>query len=266
MSSRDRLRSERNRFLVWVGVAAAAHVLLAATVIFMQSYWAQTHPPLKVVSVSLVTLPGAPGPVGGSAASEPSPAPETPAPKAPEPPAVKKAPEPAIAKKTVPAENPRETKKSLDDALAKLKKSTESKQSSQGISSALANLQKKVASQGSGPAHGSGSGGGGGLYGQGGGASDPYKSKIAGIIMDNWTFSQQMVRNARGMEVYVAINILPNGTISQIRYDRRAPSEYLNNSVKTALQKSNPLPPVPREYGSKGLWVGFVFTPEGIEQ
>ena len=68
------------------------------------------------------------------------------------------------------------------------------------------------------------------------------------------------------MEVYVAINILPDGTISQIRYDRKAPSEYLNNSVKAALQKSSPLPPLPGEYGRRAIWVGFVFTPEGVSQ
>jgi colicin import membrane protein len=264
MSIRDQLKQERNRFTVWVGVAAAAHVAVVAMVILLQIYWEHLHPPLKVVSVSLVTLPGAPGPVGGPAASEPAPAPETPKAKPVEPEAPKKVPEPEPKGKTVPAEKAKNEKQSLDEALAKLKKKTESAPSGSNIANALANLQKKVASQGSGPAHGSGSGGGGGLYGTGGGASDPYKSKIAGIIQDNWTFSQQLVRSANGMEVYVAINILPDGTIAQIRYDRRAPSEYLNNSVKTALQKSSPLPPIPREYGMKSIWVGFVFTPEGV--
>jgi colicin import membrane protein len=273
MSTREELKRDQKRFASWIFIAAAAHAALVVLSFLMQLYYLRTHPPVKIVNVSLVTLPGSPGPAGG-APSVPQPpaqqpAPEAPAPKAPEP---KKIPEPVVAKKTVPDEkskpaNPEKTEKAnIQDALSRLKQQTEKKESGQRLGSTLANLQKKVASQGKGPAQGSGTGGGGGLYGTGGGASDPYKSKIAGIIQDNWSFSQQLVRNARGMEVYVAINILPNGTISQIRFDRRAPSEYLNNSVKAALLKSSPLPVFPREYGSKPIWIGFVFTPEGVSQ
>ncbi|NTV26182.1 MAG: TonB C-terminal domain-containing protein [Chlorobiaceae bacterium] len=269
MSIRDELKQEQKRFTRWIGIAALGHVAVVVLSILLQIYWAHTHPPLKVVSVSLVTLPGAPGPAGGPASlPEPEPAPvkEAPEPKAPEPPAPKKVSEPAVTKKTVPVENAKAEKQRLEEALSKLKQKADSRQQSQNIGNALANLQKKVASQGSGGAHGSGTGGGGGLYGPGGGASDPYKSKIADIIQNNWQFSSQLLRSTKGMEVYVAINILPDGTISQIRYDRKAPSEYLNNSVKLALQKSSPLPAIPREYGSRSLWVGFVFTPEGVSQ
>lgn len=271
MERKDGLKREQRRFAAWLGIAAAAHVALVAVAILLQLYHLRTHPPVKIVSVSLVTLPGPPGPAGGGAAMAPAPA-AAPAPPAPAPAPAPKAPAPPVPKKTVPAEDAAAAKRHLDDALSKLKQTADSRQQSQGrqqaqgMSSALSALQKKVASQGSGPAHGSGSGGGGGLYGPGGGASDPYKSKIAGIINDNWQFSNLLLRNAKGMEVYVAIYIQPDGTIAQIRYDRKAPSEYLNNSVKVALQKSNPLPPIPREYGSRPIWVGFVFGPEGVQQ
>jgi colicin import membrane protein len=280
MARKEDLKREQRRFAAWLGIATAAHVAVVAVAILLQLYHLRNRPPVKIVSVSLVTLPGPPGPVGGGpgmvpaseAAPEvpaPSPAPKTSEPFAP--PAPKQAPVPVAAKKTVPAEDASAAKRRLDDALSKLKQSSDSRQQSrgqqqnQGMSTALSTLQKKVASQGSGPAHGSGSGGGGGLYGPGGGASDPYKSKIAGIINDNWQFSNLLLRNAKGMEVYVAINILPDGTIAQIRYDRKAPSEYLNNTVKVALQKSK-LPPIPREYGARPIWVGFVFGPEGVQQ
>ena len=277
MSTRDQLKREQRQFAAWVAVAAAAHAAVVVFAVLLQLYYIRTHPPLKIVSVSLVSLPGTPGPAGGPSVSAPSPkpAPESPAPKAPEPPAPKKvvppAPKPVPApepvKKAVPAEDAKVVQRRLDETFAKLKQKTETRQQEpSGVSNAIANLQKKVASQGSGQAQGSGSGGGGGLYGPGGGASDPYKSKITGIIQNNWSFSQQLLRNAKGMEVYVAINILPDGTISQIRYDRKAPSEYLNNSVKAALQKSSPLPPLPGEYGRRAIWVGFVFTPEGVSQ
>ncbi|NTV01877.1 MAG: TonB C-terminal domain-containing protein [Chlorobiaceae bacterium] len=280
MSTREELKREQRKFAAWVAVAAAAHAAVVLFAVLLQLYYVRTHPPLKVVSVSLVSLPGAPGPAGGPPASAPSPkpAPETPAPKAPEPPAApapkkavvpvpKPVPPPEPARKTVPAEDAKAAQRRLDETFAKLRQKTEARQQpASGVGNAIANLQKKVSSQGSGPAQGGGSGGGGGIYGPGGGAVDPYKSKIAGIIQDNWSFSQQLVRNAKGMEVYVAINILPDGTISQIRYDRKAPSEYLNNSVNAALRKSSPLPPLPGEYGRRSIWVGFVFTPEGVTQ
>jgi colicin import membrane protein len=277
MSIQEDFKRDRKQFTVWLGIAAAAHVALVVAAVLLQLYYLHTHPPLKIVSVSLVALPGTPGPAGGPSSSAPpappspapkapKPAPKAPEPKAPEPPAVKKIPVAPVPKKAVPEPAPRNEQQNLDAALAKFRKDTQQRPAPSGIGNALANLQKRVASEGRGPATGSGTGGGGGLYGTGGGAVDPYKSKIAGIIQDNWLFSTQLIRSTKGMEVYVAISILPDGTISQIRYDRRAPSEYLNNSVKEALKKSSPLPPPPREYGRKPLWVGFVFTPEGISQ
>jgi colicin import membrane protein len=179
----------------------------------------------------------------------------------------------------VPVDDAKMKKQHLADALQQLKLKTASqmpptqkpaaqKPAGSSISNAIANLQKKVALQGSGPGgRGSGAAGSGNLYGKGsgGGAFDPYKSKIADIIQKNWSFSSLMLRNTAGMEVYVAINILPDGSIREIRYERKSSSENLNNSVKMALQKSDPLPQPPRESGTMDIWVRFVFTPEGIE-
>jgi colicin import membrane protein len=299
MSTRDELKREQRRFSVWVGIAAVAHAAIVASAVFMQLYYIRTHPPAKIVTVSLVSLPGTPGPSGGAksalrsapvetapakapAKAEPPPRqkpPENivPPKKVPEPVVVEKPPVPAKkelpSKTVVPIDEAKQRKQRLDAALEQLQKSTASQKPaavqkpSSTVSNALEKLQKQVASEGSrGSSSGAGSPGGGGLYGNGGGASDPYKVKIAGIIQDNWAFSQQLLRTTAGMEVYVAINIQPNGSISQIRYDRKAPSEYLNNSVKQALKKSDPLPFPPRRNGTRDFWVGFVFTPEGIAQ
>lgn len=191
-----------------------------------------------------------------------------------------KVPEKPVPPKSVPAPAAPTRQQDLDNAFAKLRKSVDSRPSASGrqenLGSALARLQQKVASQGGrgsgsgsggGSASGSGSGrGGGGTgLGGGGGTADPYKVKIAGIIQQNWEFSSQMLRNSYGMEVYVHIFVLPDGTIRDITYDKRAPSAYLNNSVKRALEKSSPLPPLPGGQGSGGVSIGFVFTPEGID-
>ena len=96
--------------------------------------------------------------------------------------------------------------------------------------------------------------------------SAPYKAKIASIIMQNWEFSKLLLKNSYGMDAYVRINILPNGTIKQIIFDKKSLSGYLNDSVKKALEKSSPLPALPKEEGVRDIWIGFVFTPEGIKR
>ncbi|RXK82158.1 cell envelope integrity protein TolA [Chlorobaculum sp. 24CR] len=301
MQSRDELKQEERRFYVWIGIAAAAHVAVVVAVVVFQLLYVRMHPPLKIVNVSLVQMPGLPGPAGGPKIPEAPPAdvegePEQSEPVAvkkvsePAPKAEKKVPEPAVAKK-IPEKPPAKApvkapepapkkpsavdeRKNLQAALEKLKSKSSAEKPETGkssaasnLSSTLANLQKKVASGGSGSAYsGSGSGAGGGRYGSGGGgAFDPYAAKIAGIIQNNWSFSSQMVRSAAGLEVYVSLLILPDGSVSEIRYDRKSSSEYLNNSVRVALAKSTPFPALPRDRATKGIWIGFVFTPEGIK-
>jgi len=297
MSTRDELKKEQRAFTFWIGVAAAGHVAVIAAFVLFQLFYVFSHPPLKIVSVSLVSMPGTPGPAGGPKSapepapvvakepSEPEPAPvkKVPEPKSPQP---KKIPEPVVSrkvpepvpvpKKPAPVDVEKQSQQNLKSALEKLKKTTAtqkpasnvSSSNASNMSSALANLQKKVATEGGGgPAStGSGTGGGGGRKGSGGGAFDPYMAKIAGIIQNKWSFSDQMVRNKSGLEVYVEIHILPNGSLGEVRFVRKSSSEYLNDSAKNAIKNAAPFPPVPKEYGPGGVWIGYAFTPEGLSR
>ncbi|NTU58933.1 MAG: TonB family protein [Chlorobiaceae bacterium] len=317
MNTRDELRQAQRKFSVWLGIAAAAHVAVIIAVIVLQVFYVRTHPPTKIVSVSLVSLPGLPGPAGGPK-SLPEPAPvevkEPPAPapapvvkkvpepvavkkvpappvpqpkkmpepvvvkKVPDPVVVKKVPEPVVApKKEPPVDAAKLRQQNMNNALDQLAKKTTTQKppASAGsdvsdMSSAMANLQKKLNAQGGGgPAPvGSGRGGGGGAYGTGGGAVDPYKAKIFEIITNNWTPPPApMLRNMSAMEVTVRVRILPDGTIGDQTFLKRAPSEYMNNSVLITLQKSVPFPPPPREYGPRGIIYDLKFTPkQGLVQ
>lgn len=302
MKRGEELRIERRRFSFWLAVMAGLHLSLLLWAATYQHFFGGKQRSLNIVNVSLVALPGSGGsqPPGSDGESGPKVPPqelpvaaenraeipaEVPVAK-PEPkplpvPEKKNEVEPSkqkVPEKPAPAAPTRQ--QDLDNAFAKLRKSVDSRPSASGrqenLGSALARLQQKVASQGGrgsgsgsggGSASGSGSGrGGGGTgLGGGGGTADPYKVKIAGIIQQNWEFSSQMLRNSYGMEVYVHIFVLPDGTIRDITYDKRAPSAYLNNSVKRALEKSSPLPPLPGGYSSEGVSIGFVFTPEGVD-
>ncbi|MBV5328625.1 MAG: TonB family protein [Chlorobium sp.] len=296
MKKRKEYSKEKKMFLLWLSAAAAMHILLLSGLFFLDVFNQAKQRVPKIINVSLVSLPGtgassAPRAEGaGRAVTVEKKTVETPqAASRPEQqvkpkesaaiPAPVKKPEKEISEapakpKALPVANRKPAQ--LDKTLDRLKLEVNRKAATQPsradqLGSALTKLQDKVRSQG---AKGAGSndrevassaGGAGGVGkgASGGGVSDPYKVSIASIIQNNWEFSSQLTKNGYGMEVYVSINILPDGTINEIRFDKRAASEYLNNSVKKALEKSSPLPDLPKKYGAS-LRIGFVFTPEGV--
>lgn len=281
MKKGQKLMTAEKKFSFWLAAAAVMHAFVLFLVLYIQLWDSGWHVKPKIVSVSLVTLPGS----GGAGMRSESPgensslplvehAVKEPAPEKLQPVATKQVqaapPKPKVVDK--PAD--------VNLALERLKRQVEKKtpQSSQpsassNLSKALADLQQKVKNSGRQAGTGSNAGPSGSYSGRGsvgrgsgvGGTADPYKAAIAEIIQQNWAFSKQLLKNSYGMNVYVRINILADGTIRQIVFDKRAPSEYLNNSVKKALEKSSPLPVLPKEAGGRDVWIGFVFTPEGIE-
>lgn len=274
-------RKAARPFGFWLTVALLLHLGFGlAAYLFLRWEGSRIVKP-RVVSVSLLSLeaPGGGAPARPEPAKVAEPAPAKPKaepkpkpkPKAEPKPVAKPKPkavpvkkkEPVAAKKE--AEQPRS---GLEQSLERIRRSVAEKEEpgteaprGGGIDDALARLQEKVAA---GNGLGSGSGAPGTGSG-GGGTGDPYKAEVASIIQSNWVFSSQLLRNSYGMEVYVRIQVLRDGTIAQIIFDRKAPSEYLNNSVRKALENSSPLPPLPPRFGPAGEWIGFVFTPEGIE-
>lgn len=288
----------QKNFSLWLAGAAAMHVALFFLALFFQLWDADRHAKPKIVTITLVALPGSGASVehsdseGAAAAiSAPSTSPAPPPPL----PVIKKSekvplsvPVPvsekvsALPKKiSVDPLTPKaiEKKPDINQALLRLQQSVDKKTAqlprplSNTLNNALDRLQQKVKSGAGSTGTGKGSGQGGSSAGQhgagngagGGGTSDSYKAQIALIIQQNWAFSGNLLKSSYGMQVYVRINILPDGTIRQILFDKRASSEYLNNSVKNALEKSSPLPVLPKAGGGRDLWIGFVFTPEGIE-
>ncbi len=317
-----RIDAEKN-FSLWLVAAALMHAVVIFLAIYLQILDANRIVKPKIVSVSIVSLPGSGGSfeVSAKGGRESAPAPEAPHPagskksvgvkealpelapvtpkKEAKPVTPKKETKPVKIKEKVPEAAPAPPKKvavaplpakakpkavdkpaDITKTLERLKQNVDKKMASSpstsagSLNNALARLQQKVQSEGHPVSTGSGSGKGsssGGRSGAGkgyggGGPSAPYQAEIASIIMQNWEFSKLLLKNSYGMEVYVRINILANGTINKIVFDKKASSEYLNNSVKKALEKSSPLPVLPKQEGTGDVWIGFVFTPEGIEK
>ena len=274
-------------FYFWLAAAAILHVVVLSATLFLQILDARKQVEPKIVSITLVSLPlreTASAIVPNPSVMQPSLPPPPPAEKTVN--AVSSTPLPTKSKptKAVPLEKmpaPKSAEKpDLSSALERLKQVVGNKAQPQqpspgsSVKMALAELEKRVTSEKV-PAVAGGSGervavfggnsGAGKEYG-GSGASLAYKMKIASIIQRNWELANPLLKNSFGMNVTVRINIFSDGSIGQILFVKKSLSEYLNNSVKKALEKSSPLPPLPRGEGAQGVWVAFVFTPEGIEQ
>jgi len=267
------------------------HLLVAALGLFGQYLAGLKRPEPKILDVSLVTLPGP----GSTDAEEPAGGPspvvdEAPAdlpepvdepvsePQKPEKPAKPEPlPEPQQKKeavKKVPEKSsdtkPEPKPKSPDERVKELEQSVGQRQPSD-LERTLARLQEQVKKgppsdlyKRSGPG-GLGGGRGEGAYGAPLTPYEQYLVRIAGIIQRNWTFTPQLIRETSAVEAYVAMTIQPGGSIINVTFDRRSVSEYFDDTVLKAIERSSPLPPIPADVGSGAMRIGLVFTPRGIE-
>lgn len=155
------------------------------------------------------------------------------------------------------------SKQSFKDTLAQLEKDVEKASSRVGSSE---NSQLRGGGSGGTGAGVRGMGSGSGLGGGGvGSAMEVYNGLIGYHIQKNWAFSEQLARGQGNLETRVGIKISSNGEIIDIWIDKKSGNQYLDESAIRAIQKSNPLPPLPREIGLYDYKVGFIFTPKGLD-
>ncbi len=189
MKKGQKLVYTEKKFSFWLAAAAAMHVVVLFLALYFQIWDSGRHIKPKIVSVSLVSLPGS----GGAAMQAGSPGIASPAPvvnKADEEP--KPEPLPPVVQKKAPVETPKqvaveppkkipaepvkpkivEKPQNINTALERLKQNVDKKtaampQPSTGVlNKALASLQQKV--QSAGKQAGTGNGGSGGSSSSGG--------------------------------------------------------------------------------------------------
>ena len=279
------------------GISIAIHLFFLGTLIFMPQSGSGNRFSSSVVNVSLVSMPGK-APAAGPAAA-PIPAPPKKEAKKPAkaeiakiaPPSKKPVvtvpkPKETVSLKTKPKKKASLKKKTLDRskmkkaAIEDVQKKVEDERSA-SLNNALNRLQKKVeeteaappqtyepakskgstASTGSGGAGGAGSGGGPRTLE----AIRIYQAEIQYQIQKNWAFSQQLAGQSLELEAVLAIEILRNGKIEDIWFDKRSGNDYLDESAYRALVKSNPLPPLPSEYIGSSYKIGLIFGPKGLK-
>ncbi len=168
----------------------------------------------------------------------------------------------------------------IKNALNRIEKQVEETKPSDPLASALDRIKSKVekteaATAGS-PSKGtaasgqaSGSGGGGGTGGTGAFGIQPidfYRSLVPNHIENNWVFNEQLVGGRTDLVSVIVIKIMQNGEISDIWFEKKSGNSYFDDSVFKAVKKSNPLPPLPKEYTRPYYELGLVFTPKGLKR
>jgi len=94
---------------------------------------------------------------------------------------------------------------------------------------------------------------------------DIYKAEIPYHIQKNWAFSEQLAgEDIKDLVAWMVIEIKSDGQISDIWFEKRSGNRYFDDQAYKAVVKSNPLPPLPKEYSRPLFNVGLRFTPSGL--
>lgn len=160
--------------------------------------------------------------------------------------------------------------KPVADAIDKLKKEVEAEDEkappSDPVNQAIAQMRDRVEEGGDSPG-GRGGGGAPGLLGKKVLEQiDLYKLEVAYHIEKKWAFSEQLTGGRTDLEAVLVIKIMPNGQIRDIWFEKKSGNSYFDDSAYKAVMKSNPLPPLPKEYERPFYNVGLVFTPSGLRK
>jgi protein TonB len=249
------LRAPREEVVHWstmAGFSVLLHLAILGAVVYVPQIFRPASRFPDVYTADLVSLPaGLPGiPGQGPRASAPAPPPAAPKPEAaikiPEKPDAK-APKPKPARKTEPP------RPKAEKAVPEPQPATEG------------------SAEGGTGAAGSGAGGGtGGIPGGGGGAGGSgflddatfqyawYLSNMTSIFGRNWArpIKPDLDRTLRAV---VHFKVLKDGTLTEIEMEQSSGDPVLDRSALRAVQDSNPLPPLPYQYGKDSLGVHFFF-------
>ena len=252
----DYLKAETFSLKKALTISLLIHFLVIIYILFEPRLFpTPTIPLIPVYRVNLVSLPAAPAPeVVTPSPTVKAPEPVPPAPSAPAAPKVKTSPKllpktvekaPALAKpakKTAPAKAPASAAKTQDH----------SRELSQAIASVKKNLIQKIESQTESdlvvlnPSAGSDN-------------SDPefqrYLEGISQKIKSAWAYPAAKPRQ----QLIVSIKIRSDGRITDAKIERSSQDPAYDASALRAIQKANPLPPLPSLRYGRILEIGLRF-------
>lgn len=150
--------------------------------------------------------------------------------------------------------------KNLESAIEKIRSEKESRQ----VESAIEGIRKKVtiSSKGAVESHEPSSRGA---------STDVmtikhkiYYNLIWKRIRSVWVLPDAALAGQKNLEAIIGIRISPNGQIEDIQFEKKSGNPIFDESALRAIQKSNPLPPLPPGFEGERFDVGVRFTPSDL--
>ena len=263
-------------------VSLVLHGLAISAVFFLPNLSSTRTFYSPVYSVRLVTPP--PAPEAKSEGAQPAPAvPAAPAspPVAAEKPKAKEKEKPvslAPKKEEPKKEEPKkeDSEKEIREAIDRLRQKRESKniesaiekirseKESRQVESAIEGIRKKVtiSSKGAVESHEPSSRGA---------STDVmtikhkiYYNLIWKRIRSGWVLPDAALAGQKNLEAIIGIRISPNGQIEDIQFEKKSGNPIFDESALRAIQKANPLPPLPPGFEGERFDVGVRFTPSDL--
>ncbi|PIP41727.1 MAG: hypothetical protein COX19_02800 [Desulfobacterales bacterium CG23_combo_of_CG06-09_8_20_14_all_51_8] len=170
---------------------------------------------------------------------------------------------PPITKKPV-TEKQIDTAKVIENAVKRIEKQSEATQA-KSVSDRIESLRHEVLNQtGKLSQVSSSSVGSGSSYPRDFTQIEIFQAEVSVRLKNNWVFSEKLAGETKGLESRLVIKILPDGSITDVWFEKRSGNDYLDNSAYKTVMKSNPLPPLPAGFPYYHLVLGF--TPSGLHQ
>lgn len=268
------------------GISFLCHAVLIGAMFFLPEYRKPMGNPFpSAINVSLVSFSAGPPAgevqVAGAAAVQAKKAglkKETPVIKVEKAEKIKKAV--SLSPKKIPAKKV-ETSRLINNAIKNIEKKIDESRSAT-VARAIDRLRNQVESSDNlktagvpggsiktgapaGVPGGFGTGTGGGAEGAAG-VIDIYKAEIYYRVQQNWAYSEQLGGSNSELMAVLVIKIMSGGEIRDIWFERKSGNRFLDESAYRAVQKSNPLPPIPQEYDRPYYEVGLRFGTGGLKQ
>jgi colicin import membrane protein len=231
-----------------------------------------------VYSVRLVSAPPLVETAREAPASAPVPArvtPPTPSPAVEKPKAKEKEKAVSLAPEKKAPEKKEDTEKKIAEAIERLRQKKETRtvesaierlrteRESKQIESAIEGIRKRVTISSGGAVEAEGS--------SSGASTDVmtikhkiYYNLIWKRIRSVWVLSDAALSGQKNLEAIIAIRIARNGQIVDIQFEKKSGNPAFDESTLRAIQKSNPLPPLPPGFEGDQFDVGVRFTPSDL--
>ncbi len=256
------LKAPRDEVVHWfsmAGLSVILHATALGAIIFVPQFFQSAPRFPDVYTADLVSLPaGLPGsrgegPPRASAAAKPAPAPAKPAPavKIPEKPEAK-APKARTTRKTEPQ------KPEAEKTVPKPEPVASGPVPDEGPTGEGAGAAGAAGGAGGIPGAGGGGGEGSGFLDDATFQYAWYLSNMTSIFGRNWARPIKPDLD-RTLRTVIFFRVLKDGTLAEIELERSSGDPVLDRSALRAVQDSNPLPPLPYQYGKDSLGVHFFF-------